>query len=138
MFLGIEAVRQQLGKGIGFIAVPVTCHIHHKILIAKFPQHLPADSARRTATGDHTAFSSADCDSRKLPVAIIHRLKHSSPFRAIGRTIGCIFNITPLIHTSILTQKRRTHLKTGLGCVGMGHRFFCLGNQHFRCHISPP
>ena len=124
---------QQICKRHGFIPLCAD-DIDQEIILAEFPHNLAANAAGRECAGDYAILAAANRNGLKVTMSIVNSLKEGSALGAIGRAIGCVFNVAALVDRSIGTQQRRPHLIPGLGHIGMGHGLFCQFNKLFRCH----
>ena len=127
MLLGAEAEGQQLCHGFGFEALFVH-HVDQKTIIAELPHDLPAHAAGRKTAGNNAILAAADGNGSKIPVTVIDCLENCGAFRAVGGSVGGVFNVAALIHRAIFAQQRRAYLVAGIGHICVLHGL--LGQLH--------
>ena len=108
MFAGAETVGQKLCQRYGIVAVGMH-QIDDKIVAAEFPHDLTAYTAGRKCAGDDTVFAAADSNGGKIPLSVVNGLEEGSAFAAVGRAVGCVFDVATLIHRAIFAQQRRAY-----------------------------
>ena len=111
MFLCAETMGQQLCQGDGFVASVLADDINEKIILAKFPHHLAADTAGRECAGDGAILAAADGDGHEVPVAIVNGLEKGGALGAVGGAVGGIFNVAALVHGAVGTEQAAPTLK---------------------------
>ena len=134
MFCGAEAVGQNLRQGEAVIAIVGRSHVDHKIIVAKFPHHLPAHAAGRERAGDHAVLAAAHGNGHKIPVSIVDRLEKGCALGADSGGKGGVFNVAALVNRAVGAQQRRAHLVAGVRDIRMGHGLFRHFDEFFRCH----
>ena len=129
-----EAVRQKLSQCDGVITAIFAYQIDGKVIIAKFPHDLPADTTRGKLAGNDAILATADRNGGEFPVAVKNGFEECGAFCADSRGKGCVFDVAALIYGAVFTQQCCAYLIAGIGHIGVGHGFLGQFDQLFRCH----